>query len=320
MNEHLKLGPFGLKVSNLSKSTLKQLFKDHHKPNYVYYNYYDSQELKNVLLSTDYISKLNIISDIIDIICNFYPITKWSSINKSNNIYITNSIDNTISYANIICQDTHNIINDNNKNIIKNYNNKSGIIFFNEWIDLNFSNEYNKFIYRYIFKVHQFYEIDKLKESNELNFSIDFFDLGSSFQIGLTSNKFNKNINKIGFDINGESICWNCDGKICGFYYKSSKINDDNNINEYYSLWNSFKISKGFTINNKNNFFMIEIDLKYNKFKIKCYSIVGIKFIITETSIPSQLLKTINQTKMFRIGVSFKLDTFGSFALGLVKA
>ena len=106
------------------------------------YNYYSLQQLKQVLDDTDLILKFEINSNIINTIITYCGITNWDIINKSRNINIYKSNDDSISYAIL-----------NRGNIVfdafgaeESYSWDS--ILMNEWIGVSD----DKLIFRYLFK------------------------------------------------------------------------------------------------------------------------------------------------------------------------
>ena len=67
--------------------------------NDIFYNFYSFDEIRKVLLSTNYVQTYQIATDLIDIIGSFVGITQWSNKYKSSKIGIYNSKNNEISYA-----------------------------------------------------------------------------------------------------------------------------------------------------------------------------------------------------------------------------
>ena len=116
----------------------------------------------------------------------------------------------------------------------------------------------------------------------------------------------------LGYDRNGHSIAWHSDGDTASFYYKDKKYR---NFNQQSTPWNNFNINEGFKNNCKRTFFMLEIDLIERSFIIVC----NVNGIIIEhpTIIPNSLLKEIQETNKFRIGLSLCHNP--GFSVGLVK-
>ena len=274
----------------MNLSQIANKFNIYNDPD-VYHNYFSKNKLKSTLLSTEYVSKYNIINDILDIICKYHGInvSNWSTTIKSDNIHIENSQDNNITYA---------ILRRCEPNIYSFYD----TILIDNWINLT---DTNKQIYRYIFKVTEHISYDSTGVC--------------SLRIGIISDKFNKNgkftnikeLESIGFDGYGSSICWYTGGKLAWFIFKHCDYTEN-----YKSIhWESFKINKGF---NRNCYFMIEINGFECKLKIICDAINGKKKEM-EMEIPDSLLNKIFENKRFKIGVSLYMNTPGSFGIGLVK-
>ena len=259
-----------------------------------YHNFYSITHLKQVLLEAPYIDDFNIIDDIVDIICTYHGILEWSESDKSSNIEIIGSKDQTISYAKV-------------KLISKIQDNGYGTIFFNEWIDL----ACNKKIFKYILKVSEMVHRKGLIKSG-------FREL----QIGLVSTNFDAQLECItestilGDDKKGASISWYCIGARSSFYYLGAEVPK---CSTYEIAWHEFKVSRGFKSCDKDCFFMLQIDLINKRFEIVCGAIKDSETAVAKCDIPDQLVNQINETQTFRIGLSFFISTPGSFAVGLVK-
>ena len=77
---------------------LKKLVNNKTDNNDVSYNYYNLDQLKQAIKQTQFITKYNIIDDLIRIICQYHGIITWSKTDKSSEVSIFNSNDNKISY------------------------------------------------------------------------------------------------------------------------------------------------------------------------------------------------------------------------------
>ena len=274
-------------------------FKNQKDLNYIYYKYYDINDLQKTLLNTKYIDEYNIIIDIINIICEYHGITQcWTKDEtyKSNNIVVINSNDNLISYA-IAERNRQNdrLVHDS--------------ILFNDWIDINC----NKKIFRYLFKVNEhfyYYRPDH-----------------PAINIGIITKKFIKNeavhidnfkIDKTtlrhhyapGFGMDGDSLGWYVEQN-CYCYYKSKSTGD-----RIYTNWNKFE--NKMEINDINSYFLFEVNLVENNIRIISNAFKS-ESKVYKYSIPETLLNIINKEECFTIAYSIIIDRPAYFALGLVK-
>ena len=126
-----------MQISNLGKNTdfnsiqkkfSKILVGNKNNNKFIYYHYFNKNDLFNVLTQTYFISHLNVCNNLIDIICDYYGITKYCTKNKKGNINIYDSHNNKISYAIL----THIEKNNNNISGINGINSVSNS-FINEW-------------------------------------------------------------------------------------------------------------------------------------------------------------------------------------------
>ena len=102
----------------------KESKKDRKPKTTFYHHYFSFDMLKSALKQTELIEKLQVIDDMLHIICTFCGITKWSQTDKSSQIRVINSKDDNIEYA-IITQDS------NQLSTINQYHN----IFVSDWIN-----------------------------------------------------------------------------------------------------------------------------------------------------------------------------------------
>ena len=115
----------------------------------------------------------------------------------------------------------------------------------------------------------------------------------------------------VGKDSDGNSVGLYCDGGYIHFYYKKKCVAGG------MIVWNSFSSE----LRAIDTYFMLEINLLCNKIKL-CSNAVysGEKEVKSvEYSIPKLILDQLNETRMFRIGLSLFMNEIGNFGIGLVK-
>ena len=122
------------RLLSAGKEKDQKKFKDGFKHKDVYYNYFNSDELKHVLLSCVLVLECNVYVGLIDVICGYVGIADWSNEDKSGDISLYDSNDKCISYALSYVTEPGG----------DNYN----TVLFDEWID----NSNSKQIYRYMFR------------------------------------------------------------------------------------------------------------------------------------------------------------------------
>ena len=212
---------------------------------YVYYNYYSLQELYKAIETCKLASKLNIISDIINIVCNFVGITEFSSDIKSKEISIVNSYDKKIEYA-IISLHERDYKHAEYHNIL-----------LNDWIEADLDeNINNKLIYRYIFK---YYSIERLEYSQGMY-------LGIATKSVIENKEFStgrKSLHAIEFShstsfayIGGTGIRLYC----------------NKNADYAPTNWKYFSFAN-LSRNENNGYFMFELNLYENSIKFYCNQI-----------------------------------------------
>ena len=274
----------------------------------VYYNIYNINDLKNALLSSEYVTKYNIIDDIINIICKYNGILDWTNDDKykSNVINVINTNNNLISYA---------IVDTDNPSHVSRYD----TIFLNQWFDINC----NKKIFKYIFKVNKHYS------------TTNYPFCGPDTIIGIITNRMIKEqdlINKsnadngkqdlskhhyaVGEDECGNSFGWNVCSNICSFYFKNDY--DDEGPGKDSKLTKWCKFGRIMKIDDIDSYFLLEINLIKKTMKI-ISTAFGSFDKIQETSIPETVLNAIKDEEMFTIAYSVNIIEPGHFAFGLVK-
>ena len=157
-------------INSFNSSLVGKEFASINDDNYSY-RYFTFDELKDVLLSSNYIGvQFNIIPEIVDIICQYHGNIDWSKTDKSENISIVNSTDGNISYA-----------------VVERKRNGQDTILFNEWIDLtdifeseskqdsggdnnsvdNSNNDGNNNVLRYVFKFIEYRDKKRYQNNGE---------------------------------------------------------------------------------------------------------------------------------------------------------
>lgn len=286
-------------------------FGNNHDSKDIYQNSYDVNHLKQFLVPC--INKtymLNIIPEIVNIICNYCGITDWSMTEKSDKFSIINSKDNNISYA-----------------ILKSKDRCQETILLNEWIDL----ENTCKIYRYVFKFLPLIPKQMKRKHN----------MTGSIRVGFITPQFKMNFSNVDYkemigELEGDcAMCWFTQGSSHSFFCNGLFINtpsiDDNgeqirglcdferginyNQTQTQNESNYCNIFDGSTM---SSYFMIELDLKYYKMTVVCDEIEyrGKK---SSCDIPHDLLQNIVKLKQVRMGLSIYIDDAGVFGLGIVR-
>lgn len=249
--------------------------------------------LMSCISKTYYISKYKIIKELVEIICYYIGFKDLSPFDKSPNISIIPSNDNTISYAIVTSQLQSQSNNKSNKKVpIRD------TIFCNEWIGM--SNEPNK-IYKYIFR---YVPID-----------FNYTQSSRTIQVGIAStvdkDKLCDDIYYIG--ATKDSFCFN--------YYSNPESSQYGygSTPQGWFIHNSTrrKEIQYFNLDEAQGidcYFMLEIDLGKEKMKFVCSTLHNSPQYVS-SHIPTFMI----ENKPWRVGISFKVKEVDCVAIGLVK-
>ena len=311
-----KFGLSDLTMDKISQEDLQKLFEIEATS----YNYMSTEELRVVLYDCDIIWNNDIIQGIVDLISEYVgTMGDWSIQNKSDNIQIIHSKDNNISYAITFSDD------------LDEYK-LHDTVLFNQWshvFDIN-----DDTTYRYVFKVSNYQSI---RPGGDVSFRIGIFTDEFKFKFNTQNNNdkddetraFQCNSSEFGSDKDGNSMSWNSDGEKCFFHYKGNVLdpnrNDKFNYRSCKNKWQKFRQSDGFKHkNDKNAYFMIEINLKRKRFSVYCPFFAGaygygLNAMSMNENIPQDFIDKISQCNKFKIGMSTYMHYCGSFGLGIVR-
>ena len=281
--------------------------------NRVYCSYYSIDSLKNAINECKLIQKLDIIDDIINIICQFCGITKFSQKEKSKSISVLNSNDSDTEFA-ILTQNVYKVTHRHRQRQTLYHT-----IVFNEWIHVSENKRFNnKSIYRYLFKLFTDFEV----HHNNLTY------------IGFVTSKFIEKMDKsdanyyylqntIGNDSIASSISWyTCAG------FAAAKCNDN--------LLKLLDVEACTQSVNWKMGYLTKTELKQNDETGNCYLFFEFDFnhyLISVRSnlfshdskrclfkMPSTLVANL-QDEEIKFGVTLHIDTSksGQSGVGLVK-
>ena len=322
----------------------------------IYYPCFNLKKLKKTLLSTEYISKkYNIISGIVDIICEYHGTLDWSSINKSKHISIIPSKDKKISYAVLTKPESNfrwnetilfsesfevdigidNQADSNSsstdikiKNSIASMNNdddENGSVTNDKKTIKNglLSRSETKSVFRFMFKCSEYRLQSKQRRGVFIlpTLNIGFVTNRFKQSMAFTNVEFNQIIGDMAYASDGSSMSWKTDSDDCWFQNPDIQFGCDKQccVN-----WNAWDNSFGFDNKSRDCYFMIEINFhtEFQTMTIICNaledSIDEKKY--TQIQIPQTILHEIEETKQFCLGLSLSLpNCASSFAVGFIK-
>ena len=261
---------------------------------HVYYNYFSSDELKQVLLQTQLVVNCNFIVELVDVVCAFCAYIEWSHTDISSNYTLFDSTNGTIQYA---------AITSNHFGMEETYpGGENATIFLNDWIDID-----SDLTYKYVLKV-----VNDVKNTGRL-YSL-------FLKLGLATERYSMELTSklgecLGFG-NKDSICWmgsHIRGLYSNFCFNSNKLKACDGFRSNSIVATSVELNK---------YIVLQVNMASKVVRVISTAFQGFKpngrdrARYMQCKLPQ---KMIENARFIRMGVTLMHSDINTCAVGIVR-